>query len=334
MTGRHSAEHKKHPKLGYILYLIAATLWSINGTTAKVVMNAIGEPLRVSQFRGTASALVFIVVVLLTNRKGFRINWKEALLLAVYGIVGVAMCQWFYFESISRIPITISLLIEFMAPIFVVLFFRYVWHHPVKKSVWGGIALAMVGLALVQQVWQGMTLDPLGVLFAIGSMCCLIVMFLIADKASQGRDPISLLMWAFIFAGIFFAIIRPWGGFPWEALTAQAQPFEGSAMTLPIWPFFAFMVIGGTVLPYLFVIKSIKHIGGAGASIVGITEPPIAAVIAWIVLGETLTIIQILGGLVILGGIYIAESAREQKPDGEEKIIVSSEVSEAIDISR
>ena len=123
---RHQAEHVKNPKLGYLLYLGAATLWAVNGTVSKVVLQEVGDPLRVSQFRGTATALVLILWVAATNRKAFRITGKEALMLATYGIVGVAMCQWFYFESISRIPITVSLLIEFMAPIFVVLFVRFV----------------------------------------------------------------------------------------------------------------------------------------------------------------------------------------------------------------
>lgn len=331
MTGRHAAEHQKHPKLGYTLYIIAAILWSFNGTIAKVVLNEVGEPLRVSQFRGSATAVVLILVVLLSNRRGFLIKWKEAALLALYGIVGVAMCQWFYFESISRIPITISLLIEFMAPIFVVLYVRYVWKQPVKSTVWIGIALAMGGLALVQQVWKGMILNPLGILYALGSMTCLIVMYLVGDRASRNRDPLSLVMWAFIFSTIFFALLRPWGSFPWDAFTATVKPFENYDFTSPIWPFFAYIVIGGTVLPYLLVITSMRHIGGAGAAIVGITEPPIAAVIAWVVLGEVLNPIQIFGGFVILLGVYLAENARDISNSSQENLVVSPEVSEIVD---
>ena len=312
---RHQAEHRKNPKLGYLLYLGAATLWAINGTVSKVVLQEVGDPLRVSQFRGTATALVLILWVLATNRKAFRITAKEALMLAAYGIVGVAMCQWFYFESISRIPITVSLLIEFMAPIFVVLFVRFVWHQPVRSTVWAGLALSIAGLALVQEVWNGVTLNKLGLLFAIGSMSCLIVMYLIGDRASARRDPISLLMWAFTFSAIFFATLRSWGGFPFESLTAHVTPFEGSAYSYPIWPFFTYMVLFGTVAPYILVINSIRHIGGAGASIMGITEPPIAAIVAWFVLGEALSIVQILGGFVILAGVYIAENAREHSAD-------------------
>jgi drug/metabolite transporter (DMT)-like permease len=309
---KHKKAHEKNAKLGYSLYLVAATCWALNGTVSKVVLLEVGDPLRVSQFRGTGTAIILTIFVALTNRKAFRIKPKEALLLAGYGIVGVAMCQWFYFESISRMPITISLLIEFMAPIFVVLYARFVMHVSVKNTVWLGLALAVVGLALVAQVWDGFTLDKIGVLFALASMTTLVFMYLLGDKASQGRDPMSLLMWAFIFASIFFAILRPWGSFPWDSLNAQVTPFEGGTGVYPIWPFFAFMVLIGTLTPYILVINSIRHIGGPGASIMGMTEPPIAAIAAWVVLGEKFVPVQMLGGAIMLVGIVVAQRAREQ----------------------
>lgn len=309
----HKKAHEKNAKLGYSLYLVAAACWALNGTVSKVVLLEVGDPLRVSQFRGTGTAIILIIFVALTNRKAFRIKPKEALLLAGYGIIGVAMCQWFYFESISRMPITISLLIEFMAPIFVVLYARFVMHVSVRNTVWLGLALAVGGLALVAQVWNGFTLDKIGVLFALASMTTLVFMYLLGDKASQGRDPMSLLMWAFIFASIFFAILRPWGSFPWESLNAQVTPFEGGSGVYPIWPFFTFMVLIGTLVPYVLVINSIRHIGGPGASIMGMTEPPIAAIAAWVVLGEIFVPVQMLGGAIMLVGIVVAQRAREQK---------------------
>lgn len=311
---KHKKVHEKNAKLGYSLYLVASACWAINGTVAKVILEEVGDPVRISQFRATFTAIILIIYVALTNRKAFRITGKEALLLAVYGIVGVAMCQWFYYESISRMPITISLLIEFMAPIFVVLYARFVMKQSVRNYVWLGLALAVAGLALVAQVWNGFTLDKLGVFFAVLSMTTLIVMFIVGDKASARRDPVSLLMWAFTFSTLFFAVLRPWNHFPWESLQAQVTPLAGSAATFPIWPFFISMVIVGTLIPYIFVINSIRHIGGAGASIMGMTEPPIAAIFAWIVLSERLSPIQLLGGAVMLVGIVVSQRARQQNP--------------------
>ncbi len=311
---KHRKAHEKNAKRGYTLYLVAATCWALNGTVAKVILQEVGDPVRVSQLRATFTALILFVFVALTNRKAFRITPKEALLLAGYGIIGVALTQWFYYESISRMPITITLLIEFMAPIFVVLYARFIMKQSVRNIVWLGLLLAVTGLALVAQIWNGFTLHKLGVLFAILSMLGLIVMYILGDKTSQIRDPVSLLMWAFIFASLFFAVIRPWSGFPWESLQAQVTPFEGETNVYPIWPFFLSIVIVGTLVPYVLVINSIRHIGATGASIMGMVEPPIAAIFAWIVLGEILSPIQLIGGAVMLVGIVISQRAREQDP--------------------
>jgi drug/metabolite transporter (DMT)-like permease len=326
----HRKEPEKRPKLGYLLYFIAAVLWALNGTVAKVILERVGDPLRVSQFRGSATAAILVVFVLLTRPRGFRMRtFRELGTLAGYGIIGVACCQWFYFESISRIPIAISLLIEFIAPIFVVLFAHFVWKQPVRPTVWLGLTLATIGLSLVQQVWLGVTLNLLGIYYALLSMMCLVVMYLLADKASRTRDPVSLLMWAFIASASFFAVLRPWSEFPWESLQATVQPFDNRALTLPIAYLFGYMVVGGTLLPYVLVINSIRHIGGAGASIMGLTEPPVAAIIAWAVIGasEALNTVQMLGGLVILLGILMAENARES---ARRRLLVTTEVAEVV----
>ena len=327
---RHRKEHTKKPALGYTLYFAAAVLWALNGTVAKVILNSVGDPLRVSQFRGSATAVILVLAVLLTRPRRFKAAPRELVLLACYGIIGVACCQWFYFESINLIPITISLLIEFMAPIFVVLFVRFVWKEPVRATVWLGLLLATAGLAVVQQVWLGVTLNIIGIEFAIGSMTCLIVMYLLADKASRNRDPISLLMFAFVFSAIFFAILRPWQTFPWEALQGTVQPFDNRTLTVPIAYLFVYLVVGGTLMPYILVINSVRHIGGAGASIMGLTEPPVAAAIAWVVLGssQALNVIQMGGGVIILLGILVAENARSSA--AKRKLAISSEVAEAI----
>jgi drug/metabolite transporter (DMT)-like permease len=107
------------------------------------------------------------------------------------------------------------------------------------------------------------------------------------------------------------------------------QPFDNRAWTVPIAYLFVYLVVGGTLLPYILVINSVRHIGGAGASIMGLTEPPVAAVIAWLVLGssQALNTIQIIGGAVILAGILVAERSRGAKPG---KLMVTPESAEVV----
>ena len=134
------------------------------------------------------------------------------------------MTQWLYFVAITRMPIGIALLIEFTAPIMVVLWVRYAWHRPVRNTVWLGLALAMVGLAMVAQIWLGLTLNSLGVAAALGAAVALALYYLLGETCGQERDPVSLTLWGFGFAALMWAVLLPWWHYPWASLEGSATP--------------------------------------------------------------------------------------------------------------
>lgn len=309
---------KKHALTGYFLYLIAATLWAFNGTVSKIILLSVGDPARVSQLRTTVAFLILFLAVAITNRKAFRLTKAEIPVLIFYALFGITLTQWAYFEAISRMPVGIALLIEFTAPIYIVLWVRYVRKQHVRSTIWVGLAMALGGLALVAQVWQGFTLDAIGFAFAFGATFSLIIYYLLGEKASASRDSVSLIMWGFLIASTFWAIAFPWNEFPWARLNVTVEPFVNSGTTAPLWILITYMVIGGTVLPFVLVIMAIKHLGAAGASLMGMMEPLLAFMVAWIVLGESLNLIQIIGGITMLVGVYVAELARiSKKPEVE-----------------
>lgn len=312
----------KSSSTGYLLYILAATLWAFNGTISKIILLSVGDPARVSQLRNTFAFLVMFLVVLLFNRPAFKLKKNEISDILIYALGGITITQYAYFSAISRMPVGISLLIEFTAPIFIVLWVRYGRKEQVKSTIWVGLALALAGLAAVAQVWKGLTLDSLGLIYSLIAMIALIFYYIYGERASLKRDSISLMMWGFFCSTTFWAIKEPWGGFPWEKLTVTVDPFSNGWQT-PVWVLAIYMVIGGTVLPFTLVLQGLKHIGAAGASLMGMMEPLIAFVVAWIVLGEALNGIQIIGGIAMLVGVYIAELARiAKKPEENLEAIV------------
>ena len=63
--------------------------------------------------------------------------------------------QWFYFLAIHRLAIGVALLIEYLAPLLVALWARFVYHEPVRRRIWGALALALAGLATIVNVFGG-----------------------------------------------------------------------------------------------------------------------------------------------------------------------------------
>ena len=299
---------------GYATYMSAVLLFSFNGSVSAAIMQQGISPERLSQLRATAAFLVLLVICLLTRPKALKAGPKEIALLAVYGIVGVTPVQYLYFVAIHRLPVGIALLIEYTAPIYIALWVRFVRRQHVGRSLWLGMALALAGLALVAQVWRGATLDTIGVLAAFGAAVALMIWYLVGERSAGMRDPLTMTTWSFGFVALFWAVVKPWPEFPWQTLrgTSVLDSVAGD-IHLPTWVLTGFMVIGGTVMAFSLVNVALRHLGASHASVIGMTEPVLSGLVAWLALGQSLVAVQILGGLVVLGGILLAEMSRQER---------------------
>jgi drug/metabolite transporter (DMT)-like permease len=303
----------RHPLTGYLLYLVAALLFSINGTVAKSLLLAGFEASALSQLRATVAFLILLAFVALRRPSALRLRRAEIPMLLVYGVLGIALTQFLYFAAIERLPIGITLLIEFTAPLVIAIWFRVAWKHATKPVVWLALGTAVVGLAIVAEVWEGLTLDPLGVTFAVLAMLALVVYYISADiqvRRPDARDPVSLTMWGMGAAALFWAIVQPWWNFPFAALGGSQPMFADSGPLVPVAGLATWMIVLGTVFPFSLVIVSMQHLRASQASVVGMTEPIFATAIAWLALGEALDPVQLVGAAIVLGSVLVAELNR------------------------
>jgi len=316
-AGKHlvgdARQFNRRPIVGYALYITAATLFALNGSTAKILLESGIPAARLSQVRVTAAMIILVVIVALTNRPAFRLRRSEIRRLLIYGVLGIVMTQWLYFVALDRgLPVGVALLIEFTAPIMVALWFRFGLKEAVGGRVWWALILALIGLAMVAQIWQGFTLDVIGVAAAFAAAVALVVYYVAGEKAVNGksaRDPVSLTMWGFVAAAAFWAIVQPWWTFPWNVFGGVSTS-PGILASVPQPLLLTYMVVLGTVVPFWLVVSSMRHLRASQASTVGMSEPVIASFFAFVLLGEVLTPVQLLGGAVVLLGVYLAERAR------------------------
>jgi len=304
------AKHRRRA-FGYSVYLIAVLLFSINGTASKAIMSVGMSPEHLSQLRATCSFVVLLIASLVTRPRAMRTTPREFGLLAAYGVLGVTMTQYLYFVAIHRLPVGVALLLEFTAPIMIAVWLRYARKQQVKKQLWLGLALALAGLALVARVWKGLTLDGGGVLAGLGAAAALAVYYLVGEKSAGTRDPLTLTTWSFGFATAFWAIAKPWNTFPWELLHKHAVlETTFGQFNLPVVVLASYMVLFGSVIAFGLVNLSLRHLSASQASVIGMCEPLMASAVAWSILNEQLALVQIIGGLVVLAGIVLAELSR------------------------
>jgi len=289
----------------------AATLWAINGTVSKVILASGVSSLRLSQVRTTGALAGLALVLLATAPERLRVGRRELPFLAFFGIGGLAFVQWFYFLAIHRLAIGIALLIQYLAPLLVALWARYVFHEQVRRRIWLALALALGGLALIVNVSSGGTISTAGVVFSLFAAVTYALYILLAEHALGDRDAVSLLAWGFAFAALFFAVIAPWWSFPAHLAGADVSLLGHlSSQHLPVWSLMIFMIVAGTIVPFFLLVSALRHLPATRVGIMAMLEPVVATIVAWAWLDESLGAAQLVGAAVVLGAILLAQTSR------------------------
>jgi drug/metabolite transporter (DMT)-like permease len=287
---------------------LGSLLFAINGTVSKLILQAgVGAPdLTTLRALGACLGLLAVGAVLRPGLARFRISRPELPMLIAYGLAGFFAVPMLYFVAISRLPVGIALLFEYTAPLLVALWARFGQRRPVRPRLWVGLALSLLGLACVVQVWSRLRLDGVGVLAGVAAALLLACFYLMSARGVTGRDTVSLTGWAFgvsAVAGLLLRLVT--GHLPdWSAVTGQTP---GGT---PVWLLCGYLLIGGTIAPYMLIIGSLRHLPATSVSILSMAEPVLAAGVAWAVIGERLNVFQLAGGLVLLIGVGLAETAR------------------------
>jgi len=292
--------------------LISASMgFALGGVAAKVLREANMDAFRLTQIRSTGAALILLTFAIIKGKDQLRARRDELKDLIIFGVVGVAAVTSFYFFAIKYLFVSVALIIEFTASIWIALYLKFVKKKHISPIMWVGIACAFSGLILVSQIWSSSSLSPIGVLAALADAIALSYYFLTADRLTQTRSSLSLMTWGIGVAAIFWTIILPWWNFPFEYLT-KSFSLSGnlSNHSAPGWALILWIIIVGTVIPYLLTVTGIRELSAGTSSVIGMIEPIFAGVIAWILLNEALTGIQLIGCVVVLFGIYLADKAR------------------------
>ncbi len=279
-----------------------------SGTAAKPLIEAGLDPLHVVWLRVAGAALVMLPLAV-RHRELVR---RRPALLAGFGLLAVAGVQAFYFASIARIPVGVALLVEYLAPALVLGWVRFVQRRPVTRAAAVGVVLAVGGLACVVEVWSGLSFDALGLLLALGAACCQVGYFVLSDQGSEAGeaapDPLGVIAYGLLVgAAVLTVVARPWG-MEWAVLGGTVR-MDGAPVAA--WLLLAWVVLIATVLAYVTGVVAVRRLSPQVAGVVACLEAVVATVLAWVLLGESLSAPQVVGGVVVLVGAVVAQRSGE-----------------------
>ncbi len=294
-----------------IYLLLGSLFFAISSIPAKLAMEAGLSAWRLTQIRTIGAFLILFLYVYAKNKNSLRIKRKELPILISFGVFGFAAVNLLYFLAIQRLNVGIALIIEFTAPIWIALWLRFIQKKIVSRLMWWGLVIGLTGLALIAQVWRGLTLDGLGVFYALMCAFALTVYFLVGEKLVDVKSSEATMALGLGISSAFFAIIQPWWSFPFEQLQEVVQ-LTGrlSEISVPAYLLVLWVIIFGTAIPYFLVLTGLRGLSAAKTSAIGMSEPVFGGIFAWIFLYEKLNFTQSAGVVVVLVGIYLANRAR------------------------
>jgi drug/metabolite transporter (DMT)-like permease len=301
----------RHRAVGYAMVAIAATLFAINGTVSKVILGSGIDAQQLTEVRCAGALLGLMLIALATRPAALPLRRSELPLIVALGVVGLALVQWSYFVAIHRVAIGVALVIQFVGPILVALWARFVYHEQVRARIWVSLVLALTGLLLVVEIWE--TNGPNGAGLAAAALAAVTyaAYILLAERGVRSRDPVSLSAWGFFFATLFWSLVAPWWNFPSGRVGSDVSLLGNVASHhLPVWALMLWMVVLGTIVPFVLVVGALRRISATRVGITAMLEPIVAIAVAWAWLGESLDPVQVSGAAVTLAGVALALSSR------------------------
>ncbi len=285
-------------------------MFGFNASSVKIILGTEISPEQLVLFRATITALMAGLVLLFTNRKAFKVTMKELPVLIFYGIFGIALMQWSYSNAVSLLPISVALLIEYTAIVIVPLVSLLLFKEKVRPRLLFGIAAVLVGLAIVSNLWNS-SLNPIGVAWAFMAAACLSIYFLIGEHTQRKRDAMSTLFYTFAVASVFWAIMNVIN--PAKMIDINLVFNLGgnlSGISMPVWAGLLWIGIMGSFIPMLLDYIALGNLSATAVGVIATAETVFATIFAWAWLNESMTTLEVIGGLIVVAGIILAETSR------------------------
>ena len=288
----------RSPRLGYALAAIAATMWAVNGSLARLVLDEGVSAMHLSQMRSTLSFLMLLGFLAAYRRGDLRITRAQVPALAYLG-VALACVHATYFLAIERLDVGVALAIQYLGPLLLLLYLRFFRHQPLAPSLWGAVALSAVGSFFVVEAYDASGIDGAGVAWAFLAAVFFALYLVLSEHAGTRHRAHTTLTWAFGFTTLFWLVVRPAWTFPFAAFGDPVTLLLGLGVA-----------VIGTLVPFVLIVTAVRHIPAARAAVVSTLEPVLAAILAWPILDQALTAPQMAGIVLVVAAVIWVQSHR------------------------
>ncbi len=286
---------------GYLCVVVAALMWASSGTAGKALFDAGMSPFDLVQIRVILASAIILLVFLFFSRDLLRIRPRDIPFFLFLGGVVMAVVTGSYLYTISKIQVAAAILIQYLAPIFVAIFAMLFWKERPTFLKIAALFLAFGGCFLVVGGYnlKLLQMNLLGILGGLTSAITFAGYSLLGERAMHRYKPWTVLFYALAFSALTWHVVYP--------------PFTyfHAGYSLAEWGWIFYISIVGTILPFGLFFAGINHIRSTRASITATLEPIFAGFLAFMLLGETLLLLQVVGGCMVILAIVVLQLQQE-----------------------
>jgi len=289
----------RSPAVGLWFALGSAATFATSGPFAKSLLHEGWSSGAVVLLRVAGAALALSVPTVLSLRGRWVLVRHNLGAVLAYGAVAVAGCQVSYFYAVQRLDVGVALLLEYLGIVLVVLWVWVRTRRAPGRLTGAGILLAVAGLTLVLDLTGQSRPDLVGVLWGLLAATGLATYFVIAANDSE-LPPVAL---AGVGMGAGAVVLGVLGAVRLLPMRFSAADVALRGAELPWWVAIGELALVAAAAAYLLGIVAARRLGSTVASFVGLTEVLFAVVFAWLLLGELPKLVQLVGGVLIVGGV-------------------------------
>ena len=265
-------------KQASLMIMLAAVLWGGIGVFFKQ-LSALGfTSMQVVAIRVLTAAIVLGLVVLITDRRLFKIHLKDIWCFIGTGMISLVFFNWCYFTAIEKMSLAVAAILLYTSPIFVMLFSLVLFGEKLSSRKLMALVLTFLGCVFVTGQAGGGHITPSGILIGIGAGIGYALYSIFGRFAlNKGYDSMTISLYTFVFAAI--------GAAPLSGVLQAGPILWQSETLLPA----AGIGILCCVFPFLLYTKGLAGVENGKAAILATVEPAVACLISFGWLSEAVT---------------------------------------------
>ncbi len=290
--------YRTHTLRGFFLLMVAVLFWGSSAPIGKYLIVTRFDTLILAQTRTSLTFILLLLFFLFNDRHVFKINPADLWKFGILGIIGISITNYTYYFTAKESSVATAILIQYTAPVWIVLYSVFIIKEDqFDRITFLSLVFGLIGCYFAVTSGSMESLNLKGWTIITGPISAFAFAYqVVATKQLLKHYSIwTILLFMFGFSALFWLCINP----PWHIIAKNYTYYD--------WGIFWIFAIISILIPQTAFASGLKLLDASTAGIVSILEPVIAIIAAFLILGESLSVMQLFGAVLVVAAVGLLE---------------------------